>query len=81
MKYSLYKRYSGKDSPAIKRKMFDEMPDIPGFEKVYMPYGERGAGFYYAGDGDCIIKTGHFSITETGAKKLFDEMEKILFGN
>ena len=80
-KFTLYKIYNGKDSPSIKRKIFNEMPDVPGYEKVYKPYGERGRGFYYMGDGDCIVRTGHFTITEDGAKKLFDEMEMFLFGN
>jgi hypothetical protein len=81
LEFSLYKLYNGKDSPTQKRKIFNEMPDIPGYEKVYMPYGEDGAGFYYKGNGKIIIRTGHFSITKEKAESLLNEMEIVLFGN
>jgi hypothetical protein len=45
--YILYKIYNGKDSPTIKRKIFQEMPDKNGYESVFMPYGKDGKGFYY----------------------------------
>jgi len=31
-----------------KNRIFNEMPDYFGWEKVYKPYGEKGAGFYYS---------------------------------
>jgi hypothetical protein len=36
-----------KDSSTEKQKIFREMPDKNGYEKVYMPYGNKGKGFYY----------------------------------
>jgi hypothetical protein len=37
-----------KASYATRRKAMADMPDKPGYEKVYKPYGEQGRGLYYA---------------------------------
>jgi hypothetical protein len=79
MNFYLYKLYNGKHTAAAHRKMFREMPDVPGYEKVYAQYGISGGGFYYMGEGGrVVIKTGHFTITEAGAKKMLDEIYKLL---
>lgn len=30
-----------------RRRGFNSIPDLEGYEKVYKPYGESGAGYYY----------------------------------
>jgi hypothetical protein len=32
---------------SLKNKFFNKMPDKKGYEKVYMPFGSEGKGFYY----------------------------------
>lgn len=48
-KPEFYKLAEGKQatSPTQKNKVFQSMPDREGYEKVFMPYGEKGKGFYY----------------------------------
>jgi hypothetical protein len=36
-----------KTSPTAKSKGFQSIPDKEGFQKVFKPYGEQGAGYYY----------------------------------
>lgn len=36
------------ESPTEKRKAFNSFPDKEGYIKTYMPYGEKGRGFYYS---------------------------------
>ncbi len=31
-----------------RRRGFNSIPDLEGYEKVYKPYGENGAGYYYS---------------------------------
>jgi hypothetical protein len=38
-----------KHSAYLKRQAFIAMPEKQNFEKVYMPYGLQGAGFYFVG--------------------------------
>ena len=34
-------------SPTAKSRGYNSIPDKNGYNKVYMPYGEKGAGYYY----------------------------------
>lgn len=34
-------------SPTAKRQGFNSFPDLDEYDKVYMPYGSNGPGYYY----------------------------------
>lgn len=36
------------NSPTNKNRAYMSMPEKEGYGKVYMPYGEKGRGFYYS---------------------------------
>lgn len=35
-------------SPTAKMRSWGIIPELEGYDVVYRPYGEQGAGFYYA---------------------------------
>lgn len=43
----IFKKTDSKLTEPAKNKLFNEMPEYNGWEKVFKPYGEQGAGFYY----------------------------------
>jgi len=71
------------ESPTEKRKAFNSFPDKEGYIKTYMPYGEKGRGFYYSKIKDNKNKDGDdgystiIVVVKDQDNSLFDCIQKI----
>jgi hypothetical protein len=64
-----------KKSPTAKSRGYNTIPDKAGYEKVYKPYGEQGAGYYYSKDvtvPEVPEKTGGPVVLQAGLNPHFD---------
>lgn len=53
----LFRKTESKLTEPAKNKLFNEMPEYNGWKKVFKPYGEQGAGFYYTREGVANTQT------------------------